>query len=39
MRLAFKGLPMQRLTINYTVGASGTGREPKGELLIANFPI
>ena len=39
MRLAFKGLAMQRLSINYTVGASGRGREPKGELLIANFPI
>ena len=39
MRLAFRGLPMKRLTINYTVGASGRGREPKGELLIANFAI
>lgn len=39
MRLAFKGLAMQRLTINYTVGASGQGRGEKGELLIANFPI
>lgn len=39
MRLAFKGLAMQRLSINYTVGASGRGREPKGELLIANFDI
>ena len=38
MRQAFKGLPMKRLTINYTVGASGRGREPKGELLISNFP-
>jgi len=37
MRQAFKGLAMKRLTINYTVGASGRGREPKGELLIANF--
>ena len=39
MRLAFKGLAMQRLTISYTVGGSGQGRSPKGELLIANFPI
>ncbi|ARV17419.1 Modification methylase DpnIIA [Curvibacter sp. AEP1-3] len=39
MRLAFNGLAMQRLSINYTVGASGRGREPKGELLIANFDI
>jgi DNA adenine methylase len=37
MRAAFKGLEMKRLTINYTVGASGRGREPKGELLIWNF--
>lgn len=37
MRQAFKGLAMKRLTINYTVGASGRGREPKGELLITNF--
>ncbi len=39
MRLAFKGLQMKRLSINYTVGASGRGREPKGELVIANFKI
>ena len=37
MRTAFKGLPFKRLTTNYTVGASGRGREPKGELLITNF--
>lgn len=37
MRLAFKGLTMKRLSINYTVGASGQGRGPKGELLICNF--
>jgi DNA adenine methylase len=39
MRKAFKGLSMQRLSIKYSVGASGQGRDPKGELLIANFPI
>ena len=39
MRAAFKGLPFKRLTTNYTVGASGRGREPKGELLISNFPM
>lgn len=37
MRQAFKGLPMKRLVTTYTVGASGRGREPKGELLITNF--
>jgi DNA adenine methylase len=37
MRQAFKGLAMQRLSISYTVGASGRGREAKGELLITNF--
>lgn len=37
MRQAFAGLSMKRLTINYTVGASGQGREPKGELLIWNW--
>ena len=39
MRAAFKGLPFKRLTTSYTVGASGRGREPKGELLISNFPM
>jgi DNA adenine methylase len=37
MRKAFKGHHIQRLTIKYTAGASGAGREPKGELLITNF--
>lgn len=37
MHQAFKGLAMKRLVISYTVGASGRGREPKGELLITNF--
>lgn len=37
MRQAFSGLEMKRLVTNYTVGASGRGREPKGELLITNF--
>ncbi len=38
MRQAFEGLHIKRLSISYTVGASGRGREPKGELLISNFP-
>jgi DNA adenine methylase len=37
MRQAFKKHCIQRLTIKYTVGVSGAGREPKGELLISNF--
>lgn len=37
MRKAFKGHHIHRVTIRYTVGASGSGREPKGELLICNF--
>lgn len=37
MRQAFKGLAMKRLAIKYTVGASGTGRKERGELLIMNF--
>lgn len=37
MRKAFKGLPMKTLSINYTVGANGVGRDTKGELLISNF--
>jgi DNA adenine methylase len=37
MREAFKGLIMKRLTVSYTVGVAGGGREPKGELLIRNF--
>lgn len=37
MRQAFKGLAMKRLAIKYTVGASGTGRRERGELLIMNF--
>lgn len=37
MRLAFKGHHMKRVSINYTVGASGTGRDAKGELIICNF--
>lgn len=37
MRAAFKGHTIKRVSINYTVGASGRGREPKGELIICNF--
>ena len=36
MRLAFKGLTMKRLVTNYTVSKAGSGREPKGELVISN---
>lgn len=37
MRKAFKGYSMKRVSISYSVGASGRGREPKGELIITNF--
>lgn len=37
MRQAFKGLAMKRLAIKYTVGASGSGRRERGELIIMNF--
>ena len=37
MRQAFAGLSMQRLAIRYTVGASGRGRSPAGELGIKHF--
>lgn len=37
MRQAFKGHHIKRVSISYTVGASGRGREPKGELIISNF--
>lgn len=37
MRKAFKGHHIKRVSISYTVGASGRGREPKGELIISNF--
>lgn len=37
MRQAFKGHSIKRVTISYSVGASGRGREPKGELIISNF--
>lgn len=35
MRLAFSGLPMERVEISYTVG--GAGRKKTGELIIRNF--
>ncbi|MBK1683378.1 DNA adenine methylase [Rhodoferax fermentans] len=37
MRLAFKGHHFKQVSISYTVGASGRGRVPKGELIISNF--
>lgn len=37
MRQAFKGHHIKRVSISYTAGASGRGREPKGELIISNF--
>lgn len=37
MRTAFKGLPMERMEIAYTVGANGRGRGKMGELVIRNF--
>jgi len=37
MRQAFKGLTMKRLAIKYTVGASGRGRQERGELLVMNY--
>ncbi len=39
MRTAFKGLSTRRLTIKYSVGNVKTRSAPKGELLIANFPL
>ena len=37
MRKAFAGHHIKRVVTNYTVGASGKGRESKGELVISNF--
>lgn len=37
MRQAFKGHHIKRVSISYSVGASGRGREPKGELVICNY--
>ncbi|OYZ03514.1 MAG: restriction endonuclease subunit M [Polaromonas sp. 28-63-22] len=37
MRKAFKGHYIKRVSISYSVGASGCGRGPKGELIITNF--
>lgn len=37
MRKAFKGLETRRLSIKYTVGASGQGRRERGELLVFNY--
>jgi DNA adenine methylase len=39
MRSAFQGFPLKRLTTTYTVGGGARGNEPRGELLIANFPL
>jgi hypothetical protein len=30
---------LKQVSINYTVGASGRGREPKSNLLISNFQL
>jgi len=37
MRRAFAGLRLTRVRISYTLGASGTGRQPRGELIITNY--
>lgn len=37
MRLAFSGLQMERLEINYTVGGGGRSKGTAGELLIRNW--
>ena len=37
MREAFKGLPMERLEINYSVGGAGRSKAKAGELLIRSF--
>lgn len=39
MRAAFKGLPMKRVSISYTVGGKAETRAPKGELIISNRPL
>jgi len=36
-RRAFAGLPMKRVTMRYTVGGMGRGRQLRGELIITNF--
>lgn len=37
MREAFAGLPMERVSISYTVGKSAASRKPVGELVIHNL--
>lgn len=37
MREVFSGFTLKRVGVTYTVGASGQGRTPKGELIIRNF--
>ena len=37
MRAAFKGLPQRRVSVAYTVGGSGRGRAPRGELIICSW--
>lgn len=37
MRRVFKGFRTARLAVSYTVGASGRGRAPKGELVIRSW--
>jgi DNA adenine methylase len=37
MRQAFKGLTMKSLSIRYTLGKAGAGRQERGELLVMNY--
>lgn len=37
MRRTFKGLPMERLSITYSVGGSGRAKDRSGELVIRNW--
>jgi DNA adenine methylase len=37
MRKAFKGLTLKSLSIRYTLGKAGAGRQERGELLVMNY--
>lgn len=37
MHKAFKGHYIKQIETNYTLGRAGSGREPRGELIICNF--
>lgn len=39
MRAVFKGLPMQRLRIKYSVGGAGRSQKESGELLVSNYRL